>query len=222
LTSNPTNEPIDPLRLLKLMQLSDSALPIGTAAHSFGLETLVAEGRLSADSLLGFLRDYLQETGTLEAAFCRASYRLPVDGWPTLNQRLSARKPAQESRAASLTLGRRLLQLFLALEGGEDPGGDWHYATAFGYVSRRLCVDEDLAAPVFLQQTVSTLVSSCQRLMPLGQQRAARLLWEIKPAILEAARASAAANVDSVGSFTPMVETGSMRHVALGTRLFVS
>ena len=204
------------------MQLADGALPIGSAAHSFGLETLVVEEKLDADSLPRFLRDYLQETGVVEAAFCRAAHRPAGPGWTALNRQLSARKPAPESRAASLTLGRRFLQLFLSLENAADPGGEAHYATAFGYVSRLLRIDEDLSAAVYLQQTVNALVSACQRLMPLGQQRAARLLWELKPAILEAARASDVAEPDAVSAFTPLVEIASMRHVALGTRLFIS
>src|SRR5437867_3471816 len=109
----------DSLGFLRLLQLADSALPIGATAHSFGLETLAAEGTLTVGQLGSFLRDYLSEVGALESAFCRAAYRLTVvserntfaEGWLDLNSRLNALKPARESRAASATLGRRFLQL---------------------------------------------------------------------------------------------------------------
>lgn len=225
LTGNQTSEPTDQLRLLKLMRLADSALPIGGAAHSFGLETLVSEELLSADALPVFLRDYLAETGVVEAAFCRAAHRTVGTGgadWIELNQLLSARKPALESREASLTLGRSFLQLFVTVEGGETPEGEAHYAVAFGYAGRVLAVPESLTVAVYLQQSITALVSACQRLMPLGQQRATRLLWDLTPAILDAAQAGAWTGADTGSAFTPLIEIASMRHVALETRLFIS
>jgi urease accessory protein len=224
--SNVLTDDAGALRLLKLMQLADSALPIGSAAHSFGLETLVAEERLTVDALPEFLRDYLAETGTVDAAFCRAAYRLAgtedelAARWLALTQRFSARKPAHESRTASLTLGRRMMQLFLALENARDPGAEAHYSMAFGYVGGTLEVSELLTAAAYLQQTAAGLVSACQRLLPLGQQHATQLLWELKPAILAIARvADLPADAQS---FTPLVDMASMRHVELRTRLFVS
>src|ERR1700730_7748575 len=203
------------------MQLADSALPIGSAAHSFGLESLVSEERLSADALAGFLHDSLQESGVLEGAFCRAAHQTGAARWTGLNELLSARKPARESRLASPALGRRFMQLFLALEGGYDPGGEAHHCTAFGYAGRTLDINEAVTVSVYLHQSMCALVSACQRLMPLGQRRAARLLWDLKPAIVHATRASDV-EPHAAGSFTPIIEMASMRHVALETRLFIS
>src|SRR5258708_18568955 len=64
------------LNWLRLNQLADSALPIGAAAHSFGLESLVEDGALKVENLEPLLQDYLLETGVLESAYCRAAHAI--------------------------------------------------------------------------------------------------------------------------------------------------
>src|SRR5687767_6322345 len=99
------------LALLNLLQFADSALPIGSQSHSFGLETLIAEEWLTLDQLEAFLHDYLFEIGALDGLFCRAAYTLAAQAdpahfeidWHALNDRLSALRPARESRTASAT-----------------------------------------------------------------------------------------------------------------------
>ncbi|HEY1014553.1 MAG TPA: hypothetical protein VGE07_17725, partial [Herpetosiphonaceae bacterium] len=84
------------LRHLRLLQLADSALPIGAAAHSFGLETLADEGALTVDQLSSVMTSYLDQAGRQEAAFCHAAWALAFDAdaldarWPALNWRLAA------------------------------------------------------------------------------------------------------------------------------------
>ena len=94
--------------LLGLLQLADSAIPVGSAAHSFGLETLCEEGLLGPAIFSRFVRDHLEETGRLEAVFVRHARTARV---AELNEELSARKLARESREASLKLGRRFAEL---------------------------------------------------------------------------------------------------------------
>jgi urease accessory protein len=236
------NITLDHIALLRLIQLADSALPIGSTAHSFGLETLAAEQELTVAQLQIFLEDYVQEVGTLEASFCCTSYSLStlqdrdefVSCWLTLNARAGAMKLARESRSASATLGRRFLQLVGALE--EEPllhlaldtfkasREDVHYCIAFGLVGGILHVDEMATVLAYLQQTVTGLVSACQRLLPLGQSRAGELLWRLKPSLIDAAELGSAAahNGTEVACFTPLLDLASMRHPALGTRLFIS
>ncbi len=242
----PFSEP-DPndLSELRLLQIADSALPIGALSHSFGLESLTSAEILLVGNLPEFLQGYLEEAGAMEAVFCREAFRLAVArekefspaSWIDLNLRLSALKPARESRAGSAALGRNFLTaiaalgnfpvLRIALQSMREsqnavPPTVIHHSLAFGLASGALGFAEDRAILAYLHQSAASLVSACQRLLPLGQSQATKILWELKPAILLAATRSAALTLDSVCSFTPLLDWGAMEHPALATRLFIS
>ena len=221
--------------LVRLLQIADSQIPIGSAAHSFGLETLVADESLTVDGLVQFLEGYLEESGGRDAAYCRAAHHLaslPAEGftceWLTLNQQLTALYPARESRTASATLGRRFLQLTAnlsrharladALKTAKEAQTDVHHATAFGLVGNLLGLTEEETALTYLQQNITALISAGQRLLPLGQARASALLWHLHPCIVRAS----ATGIEDSSSWTPMLDIASMRHPGLMTRLFIS
>lgn len=231
-----------PLRLLWLLQLSDTTLPIGALNHSFGLETLTAEESLGADGLESFLHDYLLEVGALEIHFCGAAYRLgvearggfPIQRWLDLNTKLSAFKLARESRIASATLGRRFLRLvnglanapalLAAVEAAQQTETDIHHCAAFGLAGAALGIEEQATLLAYGHQSLANLISACQRLLPVGQTQATRTLWELKPALAELVTRAQESDLaaDEPACFAPLVELGSMRHPALGTRLFIS
>ncbi len=217
---------VEPSALLGLLQLADSAIPVGSAAHSFGLETLCEDAVLEPGNLHRFLRDFLEETARMEAVFVRRAWRRK--SWRELrelNDELSARKPSRESRDASLTLGRRLAELVSAwmgavvVEAGAESG--LHYSIAFGAAGAALGAPEDASVLAYLQQAVAGMISSCQRLMPLGQTAASTMLWYLRGAIAGAADAALTLD-EEVTCFSPLPELSSMRHGTLETRLFIS
>jgi urease accessory protein len=240
-SANDARTHADDLADLRLLHLADSAMPIGALAHSFGLESLTACEMLTTRDLPDFLQTYLDEAGTMEAVFCRAAFRLPgiattetdfVARWLALNHQLSARKPARESRAGSASLGGNFLHVALnladlplaraALEASKRSAGLIHHSAAFGLASSLLGFAEARVALVYLHQSVASLVSSCQRLLPLGQSEAARILWNLKPAVIDAANHSATCTLDDACCFMPLLDWGAMEHPALSTRLFIS
>ena len=206
------NKPV----LLELLQLADSALPVGAATHSFGLETLADEEIITPELLAKFLDTYLAETGVLEAVFLRRACR--GEDLATLNDELDARRSARESREASLKMGKRFADLFKALTDITLPAR-LHYPIAFGAAAAALGISEENAAQAYLQQSMASLVSACQRLIPLGQVAANRIIWNLRPAILQAVADSERLDCRC---FCPLPELGSMRHSVLETRLFIS
>jgi urease accessory protein len=229
---------------LRLLQLADSALPIGALAHSFGLESLVAKELLATSDLTNFFRGWLAEAGILEAVFFREAFRLAganpeaisKERWLEMNDQLSARKPARESRMGSAVMGGNFLRTVMAVhelpglvkllaEARQSPDRHRqmaHYCLAFGLVAGLLGFDEHRTVMTFLHQLIAGMVSGCQRLLPLGQTEAARILWNVKPLIVEIADRSLGCSTGEVCSFMPLLDWGAMEHPALSTRLFVS
>jgi len=234
--------PPNALAQLRLLHLADSALPIGGTAHSFGLESLVDSGDLTVPDLEALLTALIHETGLLEAAYCRAAHNLIASAlapdfaadWVLLNARLAALKPARESRVASATLGSRFLRLVndieptasitLALQSARAANVAIYHCAAFGLAGGIMGVAGDTTVLSYLHQSVTALISACQRLLPFGQSAAMTLLWRLKPTLVVVAEQSRAASHDlaDLGNFTPLLEVGSARHPGLRTRLFIS
>jgi urease accessory protein len=203
--------------LLELIHLSDSAIPIGAAAHSFGLETLVEDGYLGPASVEAFLEDYLFESGVLEASFVRRAMR--AENVRELSDEFEARRIARESRDAALKMGRRLAHLVNALLGERRIADGLSYPVAFGSAAAHFDIPEEDTVVAYLRQSIAGLVSACQRLMPLGQVEASCIIWNLRGPITNVATRSEFREVEC---FTPMLELASVRHCSLETRLFIS
>ena len=236
---------MDSRTFVGLLHFADGLLPVGAYAHSFGLESYTAAGKVrDAETLEMFLRAYLR--GSLapsDAVAMLAARRVAlalgdeaVANCLSLDCRIDAMKPAAETRNASRQMGRQVLRiasslgeplasdalvrnLFGAVERGETPG---HHPVAFGAVGAALAWDELDMAAAFLYSSCSGLVSAALRLMPLGQIAGQRVLWNLGPEIAEFAEQSLGKEIDDIWSFAPGLEIATMNHASLDARLFRS
>jgi urease accessory protein len=225
--------------LLSLLQFSDGLFPAGAYAHSFGLECYVQCGQVrDADGVYNFIRANLEGSlGPMETVAMLTALRCLVRNGDLaalliLDQQLEAMKPVEELRSASRQMGRQTIRIaaeltqdrllrsyFLATESDSTPG---HHSVCFGVIAGSLGWSEADAAGAYLFSATSAMVGAALRLLPLGQLRGQRILWEMKPTIQRLAQEAIAKEETEMWSFVPGLEIASMRHAQLDARLFRS
>lgn len=215
-------------------QILDSALPIGAFSHSFGLETLIAEGQIrDASELQEFVEQAL--FGAWNQSDCllvKGAFTLEnADLW-RLDALMDASRVSRETREGMRKMGRQSLKLaraihphldFFNLEAALRLGecaGSW--PLVYGLWTREIGVDLESAATGYLHSCCAASLGGAVRLSLVGQTAAQAILAKMSPAIWEAWRAVAARDPFDFCSALPALEIAQMRHEWLDARLFMS
>lgn len=200
---------------LRLTQILSPAFPIGTFAHSQGLEWAIAEGGITSATAL---RDWIEAvvrhgSGRADAVFL-SMVRQPDADLDELAAIYAAFLPAVGRATEAAELGRGFQTL-------TAPGAPaLPYVLALGRETSRLALPESEVLALFLQSLVAQLLSVAVRFVPLGQVEAQRLLTDLAPAIAETADACTGAGLPALGTFTPGADLASMAHETMETRIF--
>ncbi|MDX2273621.1 MAG: urease accessory UreF family protein [Cyanobacteriota bacterium] len=175
---------LDPFLLL--LQLTDSALPIGGYSHSWGLETAVQAGQLaSEEEVFLYIQGLLSSSlGCLEGNLCGIAHHCAAqrnaDRLAQWQAWLSANRWPKETRQASLQLGHRLLQLAEKVWRLEPPRPrqevagqpqEWHHCLVFGWIGGQVGIPLASTLHAYLFSQVVSLVSAAVRLVPLGHSQ---------------------------------------------------
>lgn len=121
--------------------------------------------------------------------------------------------------AAALTNYELLRSYFQATESDATPG---HHSVCFGVIAGIQKWPEHDAAAAFLYSAASAMAAAALRLLPLGQLRGQRLLWQMHEVIARLATEAVTKTTNDMWSFVPGLEIASMRHAQLDARLFRS
>jgi urease accessory protein len=202
---------------LRLTQILSPAFPIGSFAHSQGLEWAIAEGRVRDGA---GMQDWVaavvaRGSGFSDAVFLSMGRRADAD-LVALAEVYEAYLPSAGRRLEAAELGRG----FRAVT---DPGtSDLPYVLALARETAALDVPEVEVLGLYLQALAAQLLSVAVRFMPLGQAEAQRVLAALAPEIADAAQRASGAGEEALFTFTPGADIAAMAQEHMETRIFRS
>ncbi|HEX6272115.1 MAG TPA: urease accessory protein UreF [Polyangiaceae bacterium] len=218
--------------LVRLLQLSSPALPVGAFAFSQGLETAVALGWIDGEEssrnwLEGVLDEGLAKLDLPVLARLHRSRLTGDDGsFHRWSEYLLASRESHERRLEDEHLGRALARLLAdrGVPGASATQGDiaLPHAALFAVAAVDFGIPRAETLLGFAFSWAESQVGALSRLVPLGQLAAQRVLTAVAHAIPNAvARAEALPDSD-IGSCLPGLALASALHETQYCRLFKS
>jgi urease accessory protein len=224
-----------PRQFVHALQIVDSLFPVGAFAYSDGLETAVAHKHVEdAESLATWLDHYVDAVfvpcdGLALLKSWRASRRRDLVTLQSIDEELTALKPAREVRGSSSSIGKRILETYGSLV--RDEGDLLEYleclprcnaAIAYGVVLSHVGLDARESLLAFGYGRLAGTVSAALRLIPLGQQQAQTLLTAMLDHLPAAIERVLEKEEEPLRSFSPLLDVQQMNHRYVYSRLFRS
>ncbi|KAK6175693.1 hypothetical protein SNE40_014094 [Patella caerulea] len=219
------------LELLNLLQLSDSAFPIGSFSHSCGLESAVQHGLIkSKDDLRSVIIACLENTGSFSLPFVTEAYNKSWDSAEiqrldnfhhiSVSNHVANRASSKQGKSLLGTVVQvyqfdELITLSKHLQ-------HCHYAVLFGVVFSVVGMDLKTTQTAFMSGVLRTIISSAVRLDQIGPIEAQKIqldLLSIIPDIIlrNDNKTSADASIKS-----PILDISQNSHDILFSKLFYS
>ena len=223
-----------------LIQTTDTLFPSGGYAHSYGLEELVAQGRIrSGKDLEEFLMtDVLPALENLELPYLRfcseAVSNRELEELISLNEEISAWKLTREIREAGKSQGSQMIRMireiyqcpvsdeFQKMLGKSGEHCQQITATALLRNAQETPLVSSMTAWIY--QAVSNFCSASIKLLRLGEVACQKIIHRSleKQKIQKVISNSLEVNRGNSGFFNPLLDLASARHELAFSRLFIS
>jgi urease accessory protein len=210
---------LSPPHLLTLMQWLSPGFPVGAFSYSHGLETLSAQGKLSTGDDLALWLDAVLRFGA-----GRNDAILLAEGWRgnSVNADSFARAlaPSQERLLEATAQGEAFCETANAVWLLDLP--PLTLPVAVGAAAHTAGLPLLATIQAYLHSFMAALTSAAQRVMPLGQVAAQRVLAGMAAGCLELAELASQQTLDDIGAAMFMTDIASMQHETQYSRMFRS
>jgi len=225
---------------LRLLQIGDSALPIGGYSHSWGLEAAIDRGLVRDPSgLEQWVRSWLRYAagpleGVLVAVVCRAAAQQDWTGVLTANQVAAVSLAPPTLRQASGQMGEHLLALAEAWPWAAEavatlrqaalasPEPPWQHAVVFAFLAAAAGSEPAEAVLVYLHQATLGVIGAGVRAIPIGHTHGKEILARLHEDVQALANELVDRELETAGSFCPAYEILCHAQTQLYTRIFRS
>ena len=215
----------------RLLHFSDSALPVGAYAHSFGLEGVCQMGVVCDRESLGeFLgRDVAHALLSIDLPILASAQRAAEAGSAAELQRLDqlswAMRPTRQLREAASKIGRQQWALHQRTWGEGALSIELPHRQS-PVVMGQICAAGGVPAMPALwslsYQTYSALLQAALKLLPIGPAASQQLLHAAMHAIGPSLPAVMRLPELEWGSFNPVWDIAASQHESAAARMFIS
>jgi urease accessory protein len=218
--------------LARVLHFSDSALPVGAYAHSFGLEGVCQMGIVhDKETLKTFLhRDVVTALTHIELPLVAHAYQAAMDGkieeLKKLDQLSFALRPTRQLREAASRIGKQQANIY-----GRTWADSDNISSKLTHQQSPIVLGVIYAhekAPLMAAlwsmayQCYSALLQAALKLLPIGPAATQELLHGALIIIRKQLDISRKMTIDEIGSFNPVWDIGASQHEHAAARLFIS
>jgi Urease accessory protein UreF len=223
--------------VVRLLQFGDSVFPVGSFTFSNGLEMAVQTGVVhDRATLAAYVRTVTRQAATSDAIAVLAGHRAAVAGdvdrIRRADEAVLLRKLNEEARAMTVRMGRKLAEaasrivgdsmLDKRVQAGVDDPVPVTYPVALGALFAALDLSEQDAFAVHQYGTAMVVLSAALRLMRVGHLDAQEILFAVNATAADDYREVAAAGLEDMRVFAPVVDVLAAAHRDAHVRMFMN
>lgn len=226
---------------LLLLQINSSVFPVGTYAHSFGLETYINEGKVeSKEDCLSYLKSYLMNNFLYtDLLSMRIAYNHSTENKinliSNLDELLFASKVPSQIKNASTLLGDSFIRAINNLDLTFDRPiyTDYclyisennlktNFSVIYGVLCAAMNIDLRFGVKNYTYSMVESLVAICVKAIPIGQKAGQYITNKLFDTINEVSHQVFNVSEDMLCVGMPAFDLASMKHEHAYHRIYMS